>query len=352
MSSLVSLLEIDVPYGKKAIESKLNIIPKSNNSVEFVLTTKNKGTLAIGGVHAKIEIYDSKNEFVTFVKTQTVKIALNQDINLRAMWNNIAKKGNYYAVTKLVYDGKISSFRKTFKVGEPFIEILNVSVDDFKLGKLARIRLVLESDWNDLINDFSVKAKILDEDNHTVGTYDTEKLKIKPDTKEITNLYWDTKGLSKGKYRLLLEMKHSGKIQKYESPLDVKSDRILTKFTGFTISDDEKGRSWLSFVIAFVLIMVVAGLVSLFFMKYRYKPWNLKGKMSKTFNSIKKKFKNGRQELMVPDKVFSSPEKEKSNTEFDTIDERIKELRKIHKEIIQSSQTHQKKSGRGGLNGM
>jgi len=192
-------ISLEVPtHGKYIKES----IEEKNKSIH--ISIKNIGLKEIEKLEVFNKIYDSTKEFPyyhsknNFLSDEVFNfsLVLTQPI------------GIYTHKVSIKYDELTKNITKTLIIGEIQILITDLKIKDFNLGEIAAIDVSLSSNWN---QDLNVYAEI--------DVFDQEELidTIKGPTLTINNmktttLFWDTKTLAEGEYRLVVKVFHNNKV--------------------------------------------------------------------------------------------------------------------------------------------
>ncbi|PIN68897.1 hypothetical protein COV93_07650 [Candidatus Woesearchaeota archaeon CG11_big_fil_rev_8_21_14_0_20_43_8] len=274
-NGVISKVQVKVPYPGKFVQSRLDIRGgRPGEPIEFVLPTYSLGSETIDKVYADIEILSPTNERIDEVKTQTVSLPPHKDVNLRAIWKDYPNTGAYLAVAHLVFDDNTVEYKGVFIVGDPMIEVKNISVNEFNLGGVAKIDLTLLGKWNQIIPGVYVDMTVFDSLEETkVGEFKTASSDVKPYVPEIIRAYWDTFGLSEGSYVMQLDLNYGDKQETVKFDLYVAANDIQTKFdsTGQAISGKSGFLTRDTTLVILVIVLIGANIYLVVFVMKRLK---------------------------------------------------------------------------------
>lgn len=264
--AVVSEIKIRVPYPGKYAETKLEVSEANvNETVTFIVPVMNLGEEDIAKTKGNIRILGPTNEELAKLDTDEKSVKAKTTEELKTSWLAEVNPGVYYAHLRLSYDDKLAQAEKTFVVGNLMIDVLNVSVKDFKLGGIAKFRILLANKWNQPIDN--IFAEIIIENNKG-----DQVAQIKSATTSIAALsqgelfaFWDTEGMAEGGYNARLIIHYADKTTEKQIKLVVALDRIDTFLPGATAKAIQKETAkqmtrdtWLM-ILVFVLIIVNIG---------------------------------------------------------------------------------------------
>ncbi len=199
--AVVHNLVVDVPYPGKYAIVNLNILGGiDENRIEFVASIDSLGTQKIINAKALIDIYGSTNELVKSVETNLASINPGEKVGLRGIWEDeVINNGRYYAKVTLTYDGNVAYTERVFDVGEMKVEIVDMSVEDFKLGEIAKFNIVVENRWSESIEDVFTEL-VLSQEDLEIGRFKSASENIPALSKGELTAFWDTAGVEEGDY--------------------------------------------------------------------------------------------------------------------------------------------------------
>ncbi|MDP2925079.1 MAG: hypothetical protein Q8N99_01780, partial [Nanoarchaeota archaeon] len=158
--SVISLVHIYVLYPGKYIEADLNVLDAEKDSnITFIVPIINRGKISIGNARASIDIYTALNEKVGSVESDSSQVKSGERSELTAKWLANVNQGNYLAKVTLFYDGETRTFEKQFAIGSQALSIESIMVNNFKLGDIANLEILVENKWSQELT--SVFANLL-----------------------------------------------------------------------------------------------------------------------------------------------------------------------------------------------
>jgi hypothetical protein len=185
-----------VPKPGKHIDAKLEIgEAQAGGEVNFIISATNIGTEKTE-VSGKVEVYEGQNLLDT-IETNSLELESQERNAMKAEW--IANQaGSYKAKAIISYDGKQEVMEKDFVVGGFMIEIKRIFVKNYRLNEIAKIAMVVESRWNEIIEDVYGDFIISSETGDVVGEFRSASIDLEPRSTETIHAYWDTEGVSEG----------------------------------------------------------------------------------------------------------------------------------------------------------
>ena len=209
--SIVSKIEVRVPYPGKYAEAKLTI-PKTNQGdpVNFFVEVSNYGEQDIQNAAATINIMGPTNEKIATIKTNEKAVKSKEKRELTASLTYDLNPGTYHAEGVLEYDGIYSNFMENFVIGDIFIDIKNIQVNNFRLGQVAKFDIELENMWSDYLSDIYMNVIVRDESKQYTE-YEPARFSLQPLGSKEVSAYWDTNNVPVGKYFIDILLEHSGK---------------------------------------------------------------------------------------------------------------------------------------------
>ena len=264
-ASVVSELIVRVPYPEKYAEAQFHISGDVKEETRFVIPIFNYGKENIESVKAKIRILGATYEEVALLETNEISVNTKQEGKLVASWKAEVNPGMYHAVAEIEYDGKPIKLEKNFGVGDLLIEIKDIKVNDFKLGGIARLDIYLKSKWNQPIESIYADVVILDKDQE-IYTFKTNSINLQSLSEGKLEAYWDTKGISVGRYNTKISLNYAGKITEKLLELQVNIDSINTGLTAEVIAPGE-GIDKNTILVTLVIIMIAINIGWLIYIK-------------------------------------------------------------------------------------
>lgn len=283
--TLVSKVVIDVPYEGNNINVNLKV---DQSDVEiptrFTIGVINKGDEVVP-VWADIIIKGPTNEPLASWRTDKITLPVLGNSKLETFWENKQYPGLYYAEVTVHYAEKQVVLREQFIVGSSSIIAERISSDNFKLGEIVPMDVVIKNNWNEEFDSIYADVFVLTEDGKIVQSFKTSPNSIDSLSYGTLNGYWDTKDLIVGDYTLNIVINFDGKSTQTNIPVHVSVDKIEMKslitgqVTGGKVgsgnSQSDSGSSQFSLLLILVFILVVTNIFILIYFR------NMKGKGGK-----------------------------------------------------------------------
>ncbi|MBS3175194.1 hypothetical protein J4440_04900 [Candidatus Woesearchaeota archaeon] len=227
-TAVISKLYIRVPYNGKYVEIiNPSIINNGvNKTTKFIIPVSNLGNEEILHAKAVIDILGPTNEKIATIFTDDKPVQVLEKNELIGYWMANVNPGKYHAIINVNYDGEFVKNEKTFEVGELLIDVIDVYVKDFKLGGVARFDILLESKWNEPINDIYSTMQIFNQKGDDVANIKSASANIKALEKSQLSAFWDTEGIKTGQYDSNLSIHYSGKSSERAFKAIVTTDAI------------------------------------------------------------------------------------------------------------------------------
>ncbi len=165
-----------------------------NEPVNFAVNVKSFGEEDINSIKAAIEVYNPNNKKLTTVYTEEKSLKSNTKEILHAQLNTRGyQAGTYQAIATLNYDGETKEDKKSFRIGELNIKIINYT-REFEKDKINKFDIEIESEWGNSIKNIYGEIKI----NNSVIR--TPNINLDHWEKKIITAYWDTNNVETGFY--------------------------------------------------------------------------------------------------------------------------------------------------------
>lgn len=270
-ASVVSELWVRVPYPGKYAEAKLYIDSKEQN-VEFAIDVMNFGKTNIAKAKATIKILGATYEEIASLETNEVSIKSSEQGRLTANWKPNVNSGKYHAVAEITYDEKKLVIEDNFEVGKLFIEIKRIDVKDFSLGQVAVFDILLESKWNEQIENVYGEMTVLDKSGTEYAKIKTASISMPAMGQGLLKAYWDTKGIQVGTYTLRILIHYGERVTEKLIETEVNIDSIRTELgpTAQVVAQKGMGRDTLLTILVIILVVINIGWF-VFFIRWRKK---------------------------------------------------------------------------------
>jgi hypothetical protein len=229
-------LRVKVPYPGRFMQLELSIqeaVP--NESVKFFIKMYNLGTEDIAKAQAVIDIMGPTNEVIATIETDPKSVGSMSREELTAVWNARVNPGKYHAVATVRYDGEAGKVEDNFYVGNMLVDVMDVSVKDFRLGGIAKFDVLAESKWNQPIPGVYAHLIINDEQDNKVADFRSASIDMQPFERAHLYAYWDTEGVSEGEYVTRLSLNYGDRSTEREIRTKVGLNSITTEIIGISV---------------------------------------------------------------------------------------------------------------------
>ncbi len=239
--AVISKLALMVPYSGKYAEITL-FSPNFEQGREsnFAVEVKNLGTGDILKGQVVIDIFGPTGNKLATLNGDSFALASKQSQVVTIPWNPSIGAGTYRAVANLIYDGSNARDERTFAVGELSIDIVDITVRDFRLGGIAMFEIMLENKWNERVPGVYGLVSVKDESGKTYTEFKTASVDIGDGDKQQIEAYWDTKSVGPGRYKLGIVLNYLGKSTEKVFDILVSADKIDTTLGGMAVTESGK----------------------------------------------------------------------------------------------------------------
>jgi len=257
---VTSQLIVKVPYPYKYAKIRLSVGKADvNKTTSFYVEVENLGEQDLVNMQASIEILSATNQKIAVLKTNTKTIAAKTRGELIARWKADVNPGNYRAIATLVYDeGKIASSEMIFSVGSLKVEVIDISVRNFRLGEIAKFDIVVENKWSEEVKNVYARLQIQDENNNLIANVKTPSIDLQPLSRGVLNAYWDTAGVQEGSYSGKLFLNYANQVIEKELKTKITLNSIEIEIVGVGITAKatavERGRQDLIAILIICLL--------------------------------------------------------------------------------------------------
>ncbi len=272
VGSVVTKVVVRVPYPGLYAEADLFVTQAEvGKPIMFTIPIYNFGEQDIQKAKATITVYGATYEEIAVIETDEKQIKSKEQTKILASWMPDVNAGVYHAAVKVDYDGKRINLEKNFNVGNLFIEILKVEVNDFILGSVARFDIHLENKWNQLINEVYGEVTVKDKKGSIYTTSKTASVDIPAYEESMIQAYWDTKDVEIGLYDVLVKLHYAGKTSEKLIETQVNIDSISTSMepTARVIAGKTKLFDRDSILILLVVVLIVINISWFVYFKKR-----------------------------------------------------------------------------------
>ncbi len=225
---VTSKLKVFVPYTGKYAEIKI-VAPhfELNKQGNFDIEVSNLGTEKILTGYVVINVYGPLNNKLKTLIGEEFSLDSKQKAGVLIPWTPDIGSGEYVAEATLVYDEFNTKDRKPFTLGEFSIEIESISVENFRLGGIAKFDILLANNWNTQIPDVYVVTTITDSQGKECLSHKKTLTNISAFWKESFEVNWDTTKTIPGNYKMDLALNYLGKTSSKLFDIKLEQNRII-----------------------------------------------------------------------------------------------------------------------------
>jgi len=260
--AVISQLHVYVPCPGKCIDADFNILDAEENSTAtIIIPVINRGELGIGNVRAVVDIYNLDYEKKGSVETDSQSIDPGKRTELSAKWDVNLNSGNYIAKVSIFYDGQTKTFEKQFSIGKNMLSIESILVNNFQLGEIAKLQILVENRWNQELKSVFANLLVFNKKNQVMTDIKSASENIPSLSKKELIAYWDTVGVKEGEYNGKLLVKYDGKSSDKNLILKVSQDNLDIFGIGYAINPrGGKGVDITMILIVLVILLLLANL--------------------------------------------------------------------------------------------
>ncbi|MFH1849774.1 MAG: hypothetical protein ABH879_06325 [archaeon] len=263
MVAVVSQLQINVPYPGKFLRIRLHITEAQvGKKVQFKIPVSNLGDEGIESARATVIIYDPDGNEVARVDGAPLSLDAKMRSELFIDWLADVGPGMYRAAVVVEYDGQRVVQEGVFLVGDFFLKPLDISVENFRLGAIAKFNILAENVGNIKIADATSRIILNDGEGRSVADIISRPVEIPPLAKREMYAYWDTETVGRGLYEGKVVLSYKDKQAERQIRTQVEEDSIQVEIIGITgrvisAGKPEGGPGTLKIIIGVLVIMNV-----------------------------------------------------------------------------------------------
>ena len=256
--SVATQVYVYVPYPGKYIESVLDIVNKEDsNEINFYIPLVSRGSEKINSVKGTIDIYKGE-EKITTINTSEQSISPGERKELSGIWIPDVSPGEYKAVVSINYDGEIKAIEKIFNVGNESLGLMGISVNNFKLGDVAKIKILVQNKLSDKIDNAFAGLTVYDSDMQKIADIKSENYEIPALSNKELVVYWDTENLEKGEYGSELKIDYVKKFIAKNFRVSVTEDSMSFTGVGFAIAPEgSSGKTSVNTILFIVIGLLI-----------------------------------------------------------------------------------------------
>jgi len=260
--AVITQIYVYVPYPGKYVEADLNVLDADQNSTAtFIVPVMSRGKLGIGEVRALIDIYTGLNEKIDSIETDALPLEPGARTELSAKWDVNVNSGNYLAKITVFYDGESRNFEKQFVVGSQTLSIESILVNNFQLGEIAKLQILVENKWNQELEEVFANLLVYNTESQIMADIKSATETIPALTKKELIAYWDTVGVQEGEYNGKLMVKYGQKSADKNLILKVSEDSLNIFGVGYAIRPQGgKGINIVTILLVLVILLLIVNL--------------------------------------------------------------------------------------------
>ena len=248
-----SNLELDVP--------NVNV----GGNVKFAIPVVADAGFDLASIEGSVVIYDKVGERVDGFDLEPVKTP-GGVMRLSYDWKADVEVGEYVARAEVSYGGGVILLEESFGVGNEELELQEIRADDFELGKVSKVEMLIENMWGVPVSDAFIESEVLDGSGRVVSSFKSLNYDIGALRKEVFVSYWDSEGVSKGNYDVEVSIRYGDKSIRKSLSFEVGDDELIVGGIDYVASIDSSG-DYNLVVIILVVVLVVINLVWFFMLR-------------------------------------------------------------------------------------
>ncbi len=260
--AVVTQLYVFVPFPGKYVEADLNVLDaESNTTATFILPVISRGQLGIKEVRAVIDIYTALNEKIATLDTDYAPLEPGARTELTAKWPVNVPPGNYLAKATVFYDGESKETEKQFAVGISYLSLESILVNDFTLGQIAKLQILVENKWNEQLKNVFANLLVYNKNDQVMADVKSASEDIPALSRKELIAYWDTAGVQEGEYDGKLVVKYNEKSAEKNLLLKISAGSLDISGVGYAIRGNKgAGVSLTTILLVLVIILLIVNL--------------------------------------------------------------------------------------------
>ena len=256
--AVATQIYVNVLYPGKYATSEMIIRDASEGGdVRFIFPVESKGEFDLDSVGASVDIYNSLDEKVSSFNTGSIGISSRERREIVYEWRADVPVGEYRAVATVNYDEGVIDLEGVFNVGSRDLELLEISVNDFVLGEIVKLEMLVESKWSEPIDGAFIRANIENNLGDVVSDFESGTYSVEPLSKQVFESYWDTAGVEVGNYNAEVSINYGDKSSRKNLEFQVEENRLTIIGLGYVISAGDGGSDSLVKVLVIVIVLLV-----------------------------------------------------------------------------------------------
>ena len=262
--SVVTQVEVFVPFPGKYAEASMFTKVADDGSVHVTIPVINLGEFNLARVYANIDMYSDLGERIHSFNTDSIDIPADKKRDLAATWQADVPVGSYKAIATVIYDGESTTVENTFQIGTVTLSLEQITVNNFALGDIAKMDLLVENKWSEDFDDVYTQVKIFSDSGNVLADFNSPTETVASLSKKVLSSYWDTAGVQEGTYDTTVII-HYAKSKTVETDLQliVKENSIEVVGLGYVLSEGGDSDFDISENIVVLLIIIIGVLILL-----------------------------------------------------------------------------------------
>ncbi|MFO7872221.1 MAG: hypothetical protein R6U26_01100 [Candidatus Undinarchaeales archaeon] len=221
------------PYEGKYLDASLDVPDvAAGETIDFTLKLTSRGTEGIDSASAKIRVYNSNGDLLKTLDSGSTSLSADGDTEeLHADWSpGKLPAGTYSAVAAISYDGKNTEASSDFNIGDLFVKIKSVNIDDITAGSIGKAEIKVQSFWNEKITEAYATVELLS-NGKTLKKFTGSVFEIPPQSSKTVEVFIDSEGLQKKQYSIVAKVHYSDKVAEKRGNLRITEPSALPSMT-------------------------------------------------------------------------------------------------------------------------
>ncbi|MBS3080116.1 hypothetical protein J4221_01475 [Candidatus Pacearchaeota archaeon] len=267
-SKVVSKTIIYVPYPGKFVEAELEVLnAEKNGTAEFIVSVTNRGKEIIENAYAEIHILSLLEKEIDNIQTDSGKIAPGETVDLKGIWDITVSPGDYIAKITINYDSNTEDFEKQFAIGAKNLSIEGILVNNFQLGEIAKLQILVDNKWNQKLEEVYANLIIYNKEGQVLADIKSVGEEINALSKKELIAYWDTVGVEPGDYSGNLKVYYGDRISEKGLMLRVSEYSLEIFGVGYAIRPRGGNYNMTLFLLVIVIVLLIINLSWLVFFR-------------------------------------------------------------------------------------
>jgi len=264
--AVITQVRVYVSYPGKYATAKLYAYDSApGEPVRFVIPVVNVGKFDLTSVRASVDVYNKMGGKIDSFEMGPIEIANGGRKELVYDYEGDLDVGEYFVEASVIYDEDgLISLEESFSVGGENLELLDISVDDFSLGQIAKLEMLVENKWSEAISGVYIDTKIIDKDGDVVSDFESAAQDVESLSKKSFASYWDTDGVFEGEYDAEVSINYGDKSSRKDLRFEVSDNELVVVGLGYVVSSEAKGEGMSTTVVVLTALVVLLILMNLF----------------------------------------------------------------------------------------